>query len=131
MDSGSPHMGCLECWSWQGFRIRCALWPDEPRLLELHWAMGRQLIERGQLCPWRMASSTLGLLLDTASDAGLPWHWRSQCLDQSYRALYVLQHLAHSREQQARLNHLRNRLATLPMRPSLSLSELAEGNPYA
>lgn len=121
---------CLDCWHWLGFRIRCALLPDEPRLLELHWAQGRQLVEHGRLCPWRMSLTTLTLLMDTACDTALPWHWRSVCLDHAYRSLYALQHLAVDREQQCSLIRARNRLATLRMQPSLSMAELAEGNPY-
>lgn len=126
----SRNSPCLDCWSWQGFRIRCALLPDEPRLLELHWAQGRELVEHGQIGPWRMSLTTLNLLLDTACDPALPWHWRSLCLDHAYRSLYALQHLAESRRQQHSLNRLRNRLATLHLQPSLTSSELAEGNPY-
>lgn len=127
----SRNTPCLDCWNWQGFRIRCALFPDEPRQLELHWALGRQLVEHGLLCPWQMSLSTLNLLMDTASDTALPWHWRSLCLDHAYRSLYALQHLAIQREQQGALNQARNRLATLRMQPSISISELEEGNPYA
>ncbi|WP_256582285.1 FagA protein [Pseudomonas sp. MYb185] len=121
---------CLDCWYWQGFRIRCALLPDEPRQLEQHWALGRQLVEHGLLSPWRMSLATLNLMLDSACDPALPWHWRNLCLDNAYRSLYALEHLADGPAQQQMLNRLRNRLATLQMQPSLSLSELAEGNPY-
>ncbi|WP_437881779.1 FagA protein [Pseudomonas sp. LRF_L74] len=123
-------MPCLDCWHWQGFRIRCALLPDEPRLLEVHWAHGRALIEYGQISPWQMAASTLTLLLDSACDPALPWHWRSLCLDNAYLPLQALQHLSSTPKQQRRLNELRNRLATMRLLPSLSPSELAEGNPY-
>ncbi|KIP98478.1 fur associated gene A protein [Pseudomonas fulva] len=77
-----------------------------------------------------MSLTTLNLLMDTACDTALPWHWRSVCLDHAYRSLYALQHLATNRDQQHSLNRVRNRLATLRMQPSLSMSELAEGNPY-
>ncbi|MCY1525984.1 hypothetical protein D9M68_609850 [compost metagenome] len=127
----SRAMPCMDCWHWQGFRIRCALLPDEPRLLEQHMLHSSLLIERGVLSPWRVASTILRLLLDTASDPALPWHWRCLCLDYAYRPLHVLQHLADDRAKQCSLNQLRNRLATLRLLPSLSSSELAEGNPYA
>ncbi|XXF11159.1 hypothetical protein J3Q00_19080 [Pseudomonas sp. D2-3] len=77
-----------------------------------------------------MSLTTLTLLMDTACDRALPWYWRSLCLDHAYRSLYALQHLAVDCEQQGSLNRARNRLATLRMQPSLSMSELAEGNPY-
>ncbi|TBU98172.1 FagA protein [Stutzerimonas kirkiae] len=130
MSFRSRNAPCLDCWYWQGFRIRCALLPDEPRLLDAHWAQGLQLVEHGRIAPWRMAATTLNLLLDSACDPALPWHWRAICLDQSYRSLQILQGLADRREQHQTLNRLRNRLATLRLQPSLSTAELAEGNPY-
>lgn len=122
---------CIDCWYWQGFRIRCALLPDEPRLLDQHMLHSSLLIERGLMNPWDVASTLLRLLLDTASDPALPWHWRSTCLDYVYRPLQVLQHLADDRAKQHSVSLMRNRLATLQLMPSLSPSELAEGNPYA
>ncbi|MDG9923806.1 MULTISPECIES: FagA protein [unclassified Pseudomonas] len=121
---------CLDCWYWQGFRIRCALLPDEPRLLDQHELHGRQLVAHGRLGAWRMSRTTLELLLDTACDPALPWHWRSLCLDRAYRPLQAMQLLARDRRRQRRLNDLRNRLATLRLPPSLSFNEPLEGNPY-
>ena len=121
---------CLDCWRWQGFRIRCALQPDEPRLLDQHEFHGHHLATQGWLDPWGLSVQTLELLLDTASDPALPWHWRSLCLDRAWRPLYSLQRLVGSLEQQRRLIALRNRLATLRLQPSLSFHEPLEGNPY-
>lgn len=126
----SPFGPCLDCWYWQGLRIRCALLPNEPRLLDVHWAQGCELVEHGQLCPWKMSVSTLTLLLNTACDPILPWHWRGLCLDHAYRSLYAIQHLAQERDQHVTLNRLRNRLASLQLAPSIEFSELAQGNPY-
>lgn len=121
---------CLDCWRWQGFLVRCALRPDEPRLLELHEWHGRQLVAHGLLDAWRVARITLELLLDSASDPALPWHWRCLCLDRAYRPLQVMQQQASALDRQRALNALSNRLATLHLQPSLSFNEPAEGHPY-
>ncbi|MBD9416830.1 FagA protein [Pseudomonas sp. PDM16] len=121
---------CLDCWHWQGFRIRCALLPDEPRLLDQHEFHGHQLAAQGRIEPWQLSVLTLELLLDTASDVALPWHWRNLCLDRAWRPLHGLQYLAHDLEQQRTHIRLRNRLATLNLSPSLSFNEPLEGHPY-
>ncbi len=121
---------CLDCWHWQGFRIRCALQPDEPRLLDQHEFHGIQLAQQGWIEPWRLTASTLELLLDTAADQALPWHWRSLCLDHAWRPLLGMQQLACDLAQQRTLNRLRNRLATLRLQPSLTFNEPLEGNSY-
>jgi hypothetical protein len=130
MSFRSRNFPCLNCWYWAGFRIRCALLPNEPRLLDMHWDHGRQLVEYGEISAWHMCVTSLSLLLDSACDRALPWHWRSLCLDHAYRPLHALQYLAETREQQHTLDRLRNRLATLCLLPSLSIPELEEGNPY-
>lgn len=121
---------CLNCWHWQGFLVRCALRPDEPRLLEFHEWHGQQLVDRGLLDSWRVARLTLELLLDSARDTALPWHWRSLCLDRAYRPLLVMQKQASDLDRQRILNTLRNRLATLRLEPSLTFNEPAQGHPY-
>ncbi|VXD03103.1 conserved hypothetical protein [Pseudomonas sp. 8Z] len=121
---------CANCWRWQGFVLRCALRPDEPRLFDVHEWHGRQLVAHGLLDAWRVSRITFELLLDSASDPALPWHWRCLCLDRAYRPLLVLQRLATDLKRQHCLNRLRNRLATLRLEPSLSFNESAEGYPY-
>ncbi|MFH6598914.1 FagA protein [Ectopseudomonas khazarica] len=122
---------CLDCWHWQGLRIRCALLPDDPRLFDLHEAQGRQLVAQGRLDAWRMWWHLAQLLLDSAADPALPWHWRSQCLDRAWRPLYALQVLASDRRRLLRLDALRSRLAHLRLAPSLSYDESAEGPSHA
>ncbi|WP_394543851.1 FagA protein [Azorhizophilus paspali] len=121
---------CRDCWHWQSFMIRCALRPEEPRLIECFMSLGVSLVEHGQISPWHMSLASLNLFLDTACDPALPWHWRNLCLDHAWRPLHVLQQLVSDRMQQRTLDTVRNRLATLRLQPSLSPSELAEGNPY-
>ena len=121
---------CLDCWHWQGFRIRCALLPDEPRLLDQYEFHGCQLVASGRLDAWRMSVLVLELLLDTASDPALPWHWRSLCLDRAWRPLHSLEKLACNLERQRSLICLRNRLATLRLPPSLTFNEPVEGNSH-
>lgn len=121
---------CPDCWNWQGFMIRCALRPNEPRLIDCFMSLGISLVERGQVSPWHMSYKSLNLFFDTACDRALPWHWRSLCLDHAWQPLYSLQRLANNLERQNRLNQMRYRLSTLRLQPSLSPTELAEGNPY-
>lgn len=131
MTSRSRATPCTDCWYWQGWRIRCALFSDEPRQLDHYMLHAGLLIEQGVMSPWRVSSTVLRLLLDTASDPALPWHWRSLCLDHVYRPMRVLQHLADDCGKQRSLNQMRNRLATLQLLPSLTPAELEQGNPYA
>ncbi|HBZ93038.1 MAG TPA: hypothetical protein DEO91_04865 [Pseudomonas sp.] len=79
---------------------------------------------------WRVSRITLELLLDTACDPALPWHWRSLCLDRAYRPLRVMQQQALDPARQRSLTMLLNRLATLRLEPSLSFTESAKGHPY-
>lgn len=71
-------------WRSTGLRIRCALCPDEPRLLVRYLNEARQLAERQGASPWRIFEACLDLLLRSAEDRALPAHWRAQCLDYAY-----------------------------------------------
>ena len=80
--SSALHEGpYLESWRWMSRQIRCGLAPDEPRLIDHYLAEGRYLAACTATSPWGVAVTSFRLLLDTASDTALPWHWRTVCLD--------------------------------------------------
>lgn len=117
----------LQHWRALGLKIRCALEPDEPRLIEHYLAEGRYLA-RFTATPSRLiAKSSFNLLLDTARDTALPWHWRSLCLDQTWRPLRDLQAQVCCQHQRQIWQRLAHELATCTLEPSISLFELLEG----
>jgi len=117
----------LENWRALSLRIRCALEPDEPRVIEHYLAEGRYLA-RFTATPRRLiAESTFRLLIETARDTALPWHWRSLCLDQTWRPLRDLQALAHTPAQRQRCQSFAHQLATCVLLPSISLAQLMQG----
>ncbi len=118
----------LENWRTLSFRIRCALTPDEPRLIDHYLAEGRYLA-RFTATPQRMiAETSFRLLMDTARDTMLPWHWRSLCVDQAWRPLRDLQALIQSPADQQRWQACTWQLSTCLLQPSISPSELVQGN---
>jgi len=118
------HASLLDRWHRLGTRIRCALEPDEPRLLELYLFETRYLVAWEPLPAWQLFEKSYQLLLDTAADVALPWHWRGLCLDHAYRPLCDLRRLAGDAERRQRLQQLSRRLATQPMAPSLTYHDL-------
>ena len=49
----------LESWRWMSRQIRCALAPNEPRLIEHYLAEGRYLAGCTPTSPWMIASTTM------------------------------------------------------------------------
>ena len=119
----------LDHWRALSLRIRCALDPDEPRLIEHYLAEGRYLARFTATPKSLICESTFRLLIDTASDTALPWHWRCLCLDQAWRPLRDMQSLAESAAQQQRVQAFARRLANCALLPSLPLAERAPSNP--
>ncbi|MBO3275064.1 FagA protein [Pseudomonas schmalbachii] len=117
----------LSRWYWMSTRIRCALQPDEPRLLDLFLGETRYLVAWERVPAWHLFEKCYQLLLDTGHDIALPWHWRIHCLNHAYRPFHELQCLARSAEQRQRLSQLALRLASQDMQPSLSYHEPQEG----
>jgi hypothetical protein len=123
MDSVLHESPYLENWRALSLRIRCALDPDEPRLIEHYLAEGRYLARFTATPKPLIAESTFRLLIDTASDTALPWHWRCLCLDQAWRPLRDMQALAQSPAQQQRFQAFAQRLATCALKPSVVLTD--------
>ncbi len=119
-----PH---LENWRWLSRRIRCALEPDEPRVIDHYLAEGRYLVYCTDTSPWTVALTSFRLLLDTACDRMLPWHWRCICLDQAWRPLLQLRTL-NRREHNDRWQPYATQLATCVLLPSISSDELMQGH---
>lgn len=116
----------LENWRWLSRRIRCALEPDEPRLIEHYLAEGRYLVCCTETSPWTVALTSFRLLLDTACDRMLPWHWRCLCLDQAWRPLLDLRNLDREAQNQ-RWQLYALQLANCRLLPSISPDELMQG----
>jgi len=58
----------LENWRWLSRRIRCALEPDEPRLIEHYLAEGRYLVCCTETSPWTVALTSFRLLPSISPD---------------------------------------------------------------
>ncbi|WP_144935349.1 FagA protein [Pseudomonas alabamensis] len=117
----------LENWRWLSRRIRCALEPDEPRVIDHYLAEGRYLVCCTDTSAWTVALTSFRLLLDTACDRMLPWHWRCICLDQAWRPLLQLRTLDR-REYNDRWQPYATQLATCVLLPSISSDELMQGH---
>jgi hypothetical protein len=94
MSSALHEQPYLESGRWMSRQIRCAMDPDEPRLIEHYLAEGRYLACCTATSPWIIAETSVRLLLDTAADIALPWHWRSYGLDQAWQPLRELERLS-------------------------------------
>ncbi|MNF76657.1 hypothetical protein D3C84_587760 [compost metagenome] len=116
----------LENWRWLSRRIRCAMEPDEPRLIDHYLAEGRYLVCCTETSAWTVALTSFRLLLDTACDRMLPWHWRCLCLDQAWKPLLQLRKLGGGEHGQ-RWQPLALQLANCTLLPSISFAELMQG----
>lgn len=88
------HLSLPERWRFLAMRVRCALHPDRPEAIEQLFRMGGLLYEHGDIDAWQLAHQTATVLVDTAADSALPWHWRCQCLDHVARPLGVMRHIS-------------------------------------
>ncbi|CAD5106778.1 FagA protein [Zestomonas carbonaria] len=114
----------LDNWHWLKTKIRCALAADDPQLIDQFMAETQVMVGLGRISPWRAAEAAFRLLLDTAHDYSLPWHWRCLCLDHAYRPLRDLERLARGEAQRYRLSLLGRQLALTELIPSLPYLEL-------
>ena len=110
----------LEHWRWLGNQIRCALRPDDARLILQYLAAARQIgaSKDSSLTTWDTTSHALELLLDTAADEVLPETWRIQCLELAQLPLVELRQLACSATEKARSAQLAERHAGQHIRPA-------------
>jgi len=113
----------LDEWFWLKHRIRCALAPDEPRLVARLLCTARNLARQDELPAWPLFESVFDLLLDTAGDPALPWHWRCHCLDHVWQPLRDLGRLALRPSDQLRLRLMTQRLLHMQMQPSLTYTD--------
>lgn len=116
-----PHLDRKQRWLWAAIRIRCALQPDEPRLIPHYLTEADALVRRMRLSPWEAAWRAAELLAGTAADRALPGHWRHLCLDHLHQPLARLACCALTPQQQARLAALRWRVANLDLSSSMQL----------
>jgi hypothetical protein len=127
MSSALHEQPYLESWRWMSRQIRCAMDPDEPRLIAHYLAEGRYLACCTATSPWTIAETSFRLLLDTAADVALPWHWRTYCLDQAWRPLRELERLSLCKCRLTRWQRYTWQLATCELQPSIPLIELVQG----
>ncbi|MBS0317166.1 MAG: hypothetical protein JSR49_08580 [Proteobacteria bacterium] len=71
----------LDRWQRLQLQVRCALAPDHPGIVRIYVHVGLR-IERCRLrTGLEVHQRLLRNLLATAADEGLPWFWRSICLE--------------------------------------------------
>ncbi|WP_051377942.1 hypothetical protein [Derxia gummosa] len=100
-------------WSYTAMRVRCALHPEYPDMIEQFVRMGAFLAQRGHVGDWEAAEHTVRVLLDSATDAALPPPWRERCLSHVGSQLELLDEMALTGEQRglARWHRQRAELA--------------------
>lgn len=128
MTSAVRELPYLDHWRWLGQQVRCALRPDEPRVIDHYFAAGRCLARFTPMGPQAVAHTTFRLLLDTACDIALPWHWRNQCLDQAWRPLRDLHGLAEGAAALRCWQAHAQALAQCELLPSISYQAPQEGH---
>jgi len=113
----------LEHWHWLKSKIRCALDANDPGLIGRFMAEGARLVRQGRLSSWYAASISFRLLIDTAHDPALPWHWRCLCLDYAFAPLATLAAKAQTPAEQQQIDGFTWQLSK-PLAPSLPYLEL-------
>ena len=129
MSSALHEQPYLESWRWMSRQIRCAIVPDEPRLIAHYLAEGRYLACYTATSPWTIAVTSFRLLLDTATDTALPWQWRNVCLDHAWRPLRDIETQALCACRLKRWQSFAWQLATCELDPSICLTEPVQGFP--
>lgn len=74
---------CALTQRWQRLRmhVACGLSADQPNLVRLYLGIGLKIARSGALPAASVHLRMLQTLLQAAQDEGLPWHWRSVCLE--------------------------------------------------
>lgn len=115
----------VAAWERAGLQVRLCVDPDEPLLIERYLDLERVLQRRETgSCDdsrwdqrWDWAWRSACLLMETASDAALPMHWRWLCLDHVHRPLHTLSTLADSEVRRRLFAGLSWQLANLRIGP--------------
>jgi hypothetical protein len=103
-------------WQRLEITIRCALEVDNPARLGQFIGAGARLVADGVLPDWPTHERCFNVLMNTAEDTALPWHWRCMCIDYACRPLARLTTLARGdRVRHRRLVELAHRLAQADM----------------
>ncbi|WP_085317498.1 hypothetical protein [Derxia lacustris] len=66
-------------WNFVAMRVRCALHPEHPEMIDQYVQVAGLMVRFGKLDPWEAAATATRVLLDTAVDRELPAHWRARC----------------------------------------------------
>jgi hypothetical protein len=101
--------------------VRCALEADNPARLGQFIAAAARLVADGALPDWTTHERCFTVLMNTAEDAALPWHWRCMCIDFACRPLARLTTLARG----DRVRHRR----VLELARRLALADMSSGIP--
>ncbi|WP_085314600.1 hypothetical protein [Derxia lacustris] len=88
------HLSPRQKWSFVAMRVRCALHPEHPEMVEQFVQVGGFLAQRSRIDPWEAAVVTAQVLLDTATDRELPLHWRNRCMRNLPEQLALLDRMA-------------------------------------
>lgn len=107
----------LESWLWLGCKIRLALFPDSPQLIDNFMRQGNLLVRSGTLDAWKASEYQFAVLIQSCRSPALPWHWRRLCLDQAHRPLKELSRLVANIEEHRRLEKLSFHLACIVLPP--------------
>jgi hypothetical protein len=127
MSTAVHELPYLQNWRWLSRQIRCALVPNEPRVIDHYLAEGRYLARFTPTPSWSVAHTSFRLLLDTAQDQALPWHWRGLCLDQAWRPLRDLRNAADTPHHLKQWQACAQQLARCELLPSIPVTDLLQG----
>ena len=76
-----------ERWDRIGLGVRLGYNPSQAQVLRLWLALGDHLVAQGVLSEPAALQRVRTILLQAAHDEGLPWFWRSVCLEHTARPL--------------------------------------------
>jgi hypothetical protein len=87
----------IDTWTRLGLGIRCGYNPGKPAVIRQYLGVGASLVRQGHLPAVEAYRRMLTLLIQSADDPGIPWFWRSVCLEHTAlpaaRLVSLLKHL--------------------------------------
>lgn len=104
----------LDRWQRLELQVRCALAPEQPGIVRIFVHAGLHLVRHGLRPADEVYEHLLDTLLATARDEGLPWFWRSVCLEQVNLPLARLRSLKGMHGFDATVQDLRERMPVTP-----------------